>query len=89
MTSSITEASTPFSAKTSSAGLKVLILRQAMREQPCDRLTSVFAIRADDISSYFCTGGTTGAPKIATRTHRNEVFDAWAALQAMDTDGSP
>ncbi len=47
------------------AGLKVLNLRQAMREQPSDRLTSGRGIRADDISSYFCTGGTTGAPKIA------------------------
>ena len=70
------------------AGLKVLNLRQAMREQPSDRLTSGRAIRADDISSYFCTGGTTGAPKIAVRTHRNEVFDAWASLQATETDGS-
>jgi len=31
-----------------------------------------------DISSYFCTGGTTGAPKIARRTHFSEAFDAWA-----------
>ncbi len=28
---------------------------------------------ADDIASYFCTGGTTGLPKIAQHTHRNEV----------------
>lgn len=32
----------------------------------------------DAISSYFCTGGTTGAPKIARRTHFAEAFDAWA-----------
>lgn len=32
----------------------------------------------EDIASYFCTGGTTGLPKIARRTHRCEVFDAWA-----------
>ncbi len=31
-----------------------------------------------DISSYFCTGGTTGLPKIAARTHFSEVFDAWS-----------
>ncbi|KQW64915.1 acyl-CoA synthetase [Variovorax sp. Root411] len=30
------------------------------------------------IASYFCTGGTTGLPKIATRTHFSEAFDAWA-----------
>ena len=34
--------------------------------------------RPDDISSYFCTGGTTGSPKIARRTHFSEAFDAWA-----------
>ena len=34
--------------------------------------------QASDLSSYFCTGGTTGLPKIAMRTHFSEVFDAWA-----------
>ena len=71
-----------------SSNLKVVNLRQAMREQPSDSLPAGRTISADDISSYFCTGGTTGAPKIAVRTHRNEVFDAWAALQATETDGS-
>jgi len=33
---------------------------------------------SDDIASYFCTGGTTGLPKIAQRSHGSEVFDAWA-----------
>src|SRR5271157_2075561 len=56
--------------------LKVVNLREAMREQPSDRLVPPRTIRAGDVSSYFCTGGTTGAPKIAVRTHRNEVFDS-------------
>ena len=60
-----------------------------MREQPSDRLIPPRTIKADDISSYFCTGGTTGAPKIAVRTHRNEVFDSWAVSKATETDGSP
>lgn len=30
----------------------------------------------DDTASYFCTGGTTGTPKIAVRTHRTEVANA-------------
>ena len=30
-----------------------------------------------------------GAPKIAVRTHRNEVFDCWAVSKATETDGSP
>jgi fatty-acyl-CoA synthase len=69
--------------------LKVVNLREAMREQPSDRLVPPRTIRADDISSYFCTGGTTGAPKIAVRTHRNEVFDSWAVSKATETDGLP
>lgn len=32
--------------------------------------------RAGDIASYFCTGGTTGSPKIARRSHANEVANA-------------
>jgi fatty-acyl-CoA synthase len=69
--------------------LKVVNLREAMREQPSDRLVPPRTIEADDISSYFCTGGTTGVPKVAVRTHRNEVFDSWAVSKATETDGSP
>ncbi|SIT37486.1 AMP-dependent synthetase and ligase [Paraburkholderia ribeironis] len=35
----------------------------------------------DDLSSCFCTGGTTGLPKIAMRRHGNEVANAWNAAQ--------
>ena len=31
----------------------------------------------DDVASYFCTGGTTGMPKIAIRTHRTELSNAF------------
>ncbi|MEO3413111.1 acyl-CoA synthetase [Roseovarius sp. CAU 1744] len=34
--------------------------------------------RSDDISTMLCTGGTTGLPKIARRSHRSEVYDCWA-----------
>lgn len=34
------------------------------------------------VCSYFATGGTTGHPKIASHTHTNETFDAWAISQA-------
>ena len=57
------------------ASLKIVNFRDAMREQPSDRLIAGREVRAHDISSYVCTGGTTGAPKIAVRTHRNEVFE--------------
>ena len=76
-------------AAASEASLKVVNFRDAMREQPSDRLVAGREIRAGDISSYVCTGGTTGSPKIAVRTHRNEVFDAWAAASLTETDGSP
>ena len=75
--------------------VEVVNLRQAMLEQPSDRLLMDRAIRPDDVSSYFCTGGTTGAPKIAVRTHRNEVFDAWSVTEMFggrsvcDAEGSP
>ena len=32
---------------------------------------------ADDIASYLHTGGTTGTPKLAARTHKNEMSNAW------------
>jgi fatty-acyl-CoA synthase len=32
---------------------------------------------AGDIASYLHTGGTTGTPKLAGRTHANEVSNAW------------
>ncbi len=40
-------------------------------------------IDPNDYSSFFCTGGTTGTPKIAMRTHRNEVSNAWSASQIL------
>lgn len=32
---------------------------------------------SSDIASYLHTGGTTGTPKLAARTHANEVANAW------------
>jgi len=54
-----------------------------MRRQRGDRLTSRRRFSPDDVSSYFCTGGTTGLPKIAVRRHRNEVANAWSLSQVM------
>ena len=50
---------------------------------PADRLVSGRRIAPDDLSSFFCTGGTTGMPKIAMRTHANEVANAWSAGQFL------
>jgi fatty-acyl-CoA synthase len=54
-----------------------------LARQPGDRLLSGRTIRPDDVSSCFCTGGTTGLPKIAVRTHGNEVANTWSAAQFL------
>lgn len=54
-----------------------------LRGQPTDRLLSGRRISPDDLSSFFCTGGTTGMPKIAMRTHANEVANAWSVGQVL------
>ena len=43
---------------------------------------------ASDIASYLHTGGTTGTPKLAARTHANEVSNAWMtrASSVLDED---
>jgi fatty-acyl-CoA synthase len=51
--------------------------------QPTDRLVSERVIAPEDLSSFFCTGGTTGMPKIAMRRHANEVANAWSVGQVL------
>jgi fatty-acyl-CoA synthase len=41
------------------------------------------------VSSHFCTGGTTGLPKIAMRRHGNEVANAWNAGQFLGESIGP
>ena len=67
------------------AGVDVVHFGDCLRAQPADRLLTPQAVSSDAVCSYFCTGGTTGAPKIAVRTHRNEIFDAWSAAQMVET----
>ncbi len=55
----------------------------AMRSESGARLDSGRRFSSEDFSSYFCTGGTTGLPKIATRRHGNEVANAWSAGQFL------
>ena len=42
----------------------------------------------EDFASYLHTGGTTGAPKLAARTHANEVTNAWmiASAELLDEE---
>ncbi|OXH88310.1 hypothetical protein CA831_17875, partial [Burkholderia multivorans] len=42
-----------------------------------------------DMSSFFCTGGTTGLPKIAMRSHGNEVANAWSAARFLGDSIGP
>lgn len=53
----------------------------AMAQECGTALGGARRIDGDDLSSLFCTGGTTGLPKIAMRRHRNKVFNAWSAGQ--------
>ncbi|SDW43022.1 acyl-CoA synthetase [Pseudomonas sp. NFACC08-1] len=64
-------------------GRKIHGLRKLMSKQPGHYLKSGRQIHPDEPSSYFCTGGTTGLPKIAIRTHGAEVFNAWAMAANM------
>lgn len=67
---------------------QVLDFNAKIAKQPGDKLISDRQIQPDDIASYFHTGGTTGTPKIAPHTHRNEVFDAWTAMHNLTMDNS-
>ena len=63
---------------------RILDFKQALADQPDDRLVSGRTFQPDDIASYFHTGGTTGTPKLAQHTHFNEVYDAWASLFSLE-----
>ena len=41
---------------------------------------------AQEIASYLHTGGTTGAPKVAARSHRNITSQGWVVSAAMGFD---
>ncbi len=63
--------------ETADLNVPVLDFRGELEKAPGDAL-EFEPPKPDDISSYFCTGGTNGSPKIARRTHFSEAFDAWA-----------
>jgi len=73
-------------ARTSLATVPVTSLRAGMAGQPADHLHSRRSIRHHEIASLLHTGGTTGAPRLAQRTHANEVYNAWAgaAINGID-----
>jgi fatty-acyl-CoA synthase len=61
----------------------------AMARESGVALIGAREIKSDDVSSCFCTGGTTGQPKIAMRSHRNEVANAWSAGQFLGESIGP
>jgi len=63
--------------------IRIHDFNRALKRQPKQKLISGRQFSADDYSSFFCTGGTTGTPKIAMRRHRNEVANAWSAAQFL------
>jgi fatty-acyl-CoA synthase len=52
-------------------------LDEKISEYPEDRLTFQRDIRPSDVASLYHTGGTTGTPKLARRTHGNELSNAF------------
>ncbi|WP_439370331.1 acyl-CoA synthetase [Bradyrhizobium sp. PMVTL-01] len=71
------------------AEFEIVDFTAAMQAQPADHLVAPRTATERTVSSYFCTGGTTGAPKIAVRRHGNEVFDAWSAGQMFGEQHEP
>ena len=63
--------------------IRVHDFNRSIKRQPSSHLLSPRQIQLDDISSYFCTGGTTGLPKLAMRRQRNEVANVWSAAQFL------
>ncbi len=54
----------------------VLDFHAALLAQPDDRLVFGEPGRDDDVAAYFHTGGTTGAPRLVTLTHRSQLVAA-------------
>lgn len=65
------------------SNIKTHYLQSGLARQPSDHLLSQRIIDPQDYSSYFCTGGTTGLPKIAMRKHCNEVANVWSSAQFL------
>ncbi len=69
--------------------LKLHRYRRLTAAAPSDRLLRGTPPAAGDVSSLFPTGGTTGRPKIAVRTHANEVANAWMGSRMAGDAAEP
>ena len=57
---------------------------ELIAKENADRLDFEASDSANSIAAYFHTGGTTGAPKLALHTHRNQAFVARSAALMYD-----
>lgn len=71
------------------ATLQLHDFRRLCQTQNATELLSKRHFDGDDYSSFFCTGGTTGLPKIAMRRHRNEVANVHSVAQFMGANIGP
>lgn len=78
-----TEAGTTGTPASLRAGVEIHDFAGALQSMPADHLVSGRRIVPDDTASYFCTGGTTGLPKIAVRTHAQVIANAWMAARMI------
>lgn len=62
----------------------ILGFEEAVERYAGDRLTFDRVIDPDDIASLYHTGGTTGRPKLARRSHYNEVALTWCLKVATE-----
>src|SRR5260370_26679732 len=56
----------------------------ALKDLDGSRLSFASADKDDDVAAYFHTGGTTGAPKLVTHTHRNQIVAAFGGAALLD-----
>src|SRR5258708_34909115 len=56
----------------------------ALEAQDGGRLSFASAGKDDDVAAYFHTGGTTGAPKLVTHPHRNQIVAAFGGAALLD-----
>jgi fatty-acyl-CoA synthase len=75
-----------------SKSVRITSFQTGCEAQAADRLgvaDGAAAPAANDIASMFGTGGSTGAPKLARRTHANEVANAFMGASALGSALAP
>lgn len=76
-------------AKPLRPGIRVTRYHKAIADVAGDRLESGRTPKGDDVASYFGTGGSTGAPKLAMRTHANEVANTFMSTRMLGDGLAP